>query len=70
MRLWPECVQAPLVPLKHACQMNPEVLSETTDPNFEMEYIDIGNVTLESGVIERQPLRFENAPSRAVVPVH
>lgn len=65
MSFWPSSNQKLLVPLKYACRLNPEVLSENTDPDFEMEYIDIGNVTLENGVRERQALRFGDAPSRA-----
>jgi type I restriction enzyme S subunit len=45
--------------------MNPEVLAESTDPDFEMEYIDIGNVSLEHGIGQLQAFRFYDAPSRA-----
>lgn len=69
MRLWPSRNDNCLVPLKHACRINPEVMSEGTDPDFEMEYIDIGNVTLENGIGDRQTLRFRDAPSRARKPV-
>ena len=65
MNFWPPSNQELLIPLKHACRMNPEVLSEKTDPDFELEYIDIGNVSLEKGISARQTLRFGDAPSRA-----
>jgi hypothetical protein len=62
---WPSTRQQYLVPLKHTCRMNPEVLAESTDPDFEMEYIDIGNVSLEHGIGQLQAFRFHAAPSRA-----
>lgn len=64
MNIWPKS-SFHLVPLKRVCSINSEVLPEGTDPDFEMEYIDIGNVTLENGIKERQVLRFKDAPSRA-----
>ena len=65
MNFWPSTCQQYLVPLKHTCRMNPEVLAESTDPEFEMEYIDIGNVSLEYGIGQLQAFRFHAAPSRA-----
>ena len=65
MNFWPSTCQQYLVPLKHTRRMNPEVLAENTDPDFEMEYIDIGNVSLEHGIGQLQPFRFHAAPSRA-----
>lgn len=69
MSYWPESVSSELKPLKHVCRVNPEALPENTNPNFEFNYIDIGNVTLEKGVSETERMRFEDAPSRARKPV-
>jgi type I restriction enzyme S subunit len=52
-------------PLKHAVSLNPDVLNETTDPNYEIQYLDIGNVDEIEGIGNIQEFRFENAPSRA-----
>ena len=59
----------PLKPLKHVCDINPEVLPENTDSDFEFDYIDIRNVTLEKGIIETERMRFGAAPRRARKPV-
>lgn len=69
MNLWPEICRSTLRPLKRACVLNPETLPESTDPDFEFEYIDIGSVTLEAGISAREPMTFESAPSRARKPV-
>jgi type I restriction enzyme S subunit len=66
---WPKTCHQILRPLKHTCWINPDTLPETTDPEFEFEYIDIGNVALESGIIGREKMTFGNAPSRARKPV-
>jgi type I restriction enzyme, S subunit len=51
--------------IKYVTAINKEVLSEKTDPNFEISYIDIGSVNSngEIGIVELHT--FENAPSRA-----
>lgn len=69
MTFWPKACHDMLRPLKHTSWINPDTLPETTDPNLEFEYIDIGNVTLESGVIGRERMTFGNAPCRARKPV-
>ena len=51
--------------LKDAVCLNPETLPETTDPDFVLQYVDIGNVEEVTGVNPPQEMRFENAPSRA-----
>ena len=68
MTFWPEspcspCV--PLRPLKHTCSLNPDILPEYTDPDLEFNYVDIGNVALEAGIIDCMRMTFANAPSRA-----
>ena len=45
--------------------MDPEKLSEKTDPGYELQYIDISSVSLEVGIKEKQLLTFEESPSRA-----
>ncbi|MEB2296502.1 MAG: restriction endonuclease subunit S [Ignavibacteria bacterium] len=52
-------------PLKHWVYMNQEKLSEDIDPNYEFEYLDIGNVQTGKIVGEIEKFKFENAPSRA-----
>ena len=51
--------------LKYLASINDDVLGEDTDPDFEMEYIDIGNVDSSGRVSELASYRFEDAPSRA-----
>jgi type I restriction enzyme S subunit len=52
-------------PVKYATRMNAEVLSETTKPDFEFDYLDIGNVSDEGQVLGVERMRFDAAPSRA-----
>jgi type I restriction enzyme S subunit len=54
-----------LLPLKRWVGINEEVLPETTAPEYEFRYIDIGSVG--TGVLTAKPqgLRFGGAPSRA-----
>lgn len=59
----------PSKPLKRIVRVNPSVLYEDTDPNYEFDYIDIGSVTLEDGVRQKERVRFGSAPSRARKPV-
>jgi type I restriction enzyme S subunit len=51
--------------LKYVVRQNPESLPETTDPDYELQYLDIGNVEEVAGVGSPQEMRFSNAPSRA-----
>ena len=51
--------------LKYSASTNDEALPETTDPNFELSYVDIGNVDAVRGVVSVEEMAFENAPSRA-----
>jgi type I restriction enzyme S subunit len=44
---------------------NPDVLSENTDPTYEINYVDISSVTYECGINNKQLVSFANAPSRA-----
>ena len=51
--------------LKFAATCNDEALSETTDPDYEMAYVDISSVNLVEGITTIETLPFEQAPSRA-----
>ena len=50
--------------LKYLSTVNDEALAETTDPNMEMAYVDIGNVDSVAGITCAEDLVFEDAPSR------
>jgi len=52
-------------PLKFAVAMNPDVLDEGTNPDYEILYIDVGNVDSTGAIQGTESLRFENAPTRA-----
>jgi type I restriction enzyme S subunit len=51
--------------LKYSATINDQTLSEITDPDFQLQYIDIGNVDSSGNVHEVVTYRFEDAPSRA-----
>ena len=51
--------------LKYSVSINDDVLPETTSPDFELEYVDIGSVNAVDGITTRDYVVFENAPSRA-----
>jgi type I restriction enzyme S subunit len=69
VKYWDESVHSLLRPLKHCCHVNPAVLRETTDPDWEFDYIDIGSVSLSEGVTHKERMRFAASPSRARKPV-
>lgn len=52
-------------PLKRWVKINSETLGETTDQDFEFDYIDISSV--KTGTLKHPPtkMKFRNAPSRA-----
>lgn len=52
-------------PIKRFVGYNNEALSETTDPDYEIEYLDISSVDEVAGVTMTEVFRFEDAPSRA-----
>jgi len=54
-----------LTPLKYCVNCNEISLGEDTPENFLIEYIDIGSVTLEDGVVTTQAFFFKDSPSRA-----
>ena len=51
--------------LKYLATVNDEALPETTDPDTEITYVDIGNVDSVRGITGTEDLMFEDAPSRA-----
>ena len=51
--------------LKFVATLNDDSLPESTDPDLELEYIDIGNVDSSGKVNERATYKFSGAPSRA-----
>lgn len=52
-------------PLKYEISINDNVLSESTNPLMEFDYIDIGGVSFDLGIVSKQHYVFEDAPSRA-----
>ncbi len=51
--------------LKYISTINDETLPETTAPDYEMLYVDIGSVDATEGIQKKEPMIFETAPSRA-----
>jgi len=51
--------------LKYLATINDEALGEETDADFEMLYVDIGNVDSSGAIGDLATYRFEEAPSRA-----
>ncbi|WP_162899985.1 restriction endonuclease subunit S [Halomonas sp. JS92-SW72] len=52
-------------PLKHVVRVNPEALSDSTDPDWRMTYADISSVSLGQGIVNTEEFAFADAPSRA-----
>ncbi len=51
--------------IKNVATHNDETLDERTDPDFEIDYVDISSVTLTKGIEKIETMLFEKAPSRA-----
>lgn len=51
--------------LKFIASHNDEALSENTDGQYELEYVDISSVDLVQGITSTESMTFEKAPSRA-----
>lgn len=51
--------------LKYLATINDEALTEDTEPDYEIRYIDIGNVDSQGRICDIAAYRFEAAPSRA-----
>jgi type I restriction enzyme, S subunit len=51
--------------LKYIASINDEALTESTDPDYEFAYVDIGSVDAAKGIVAMEIYRFTDAPSRA-----
>lgn len=51
--------------LKLCSRCNSGTLPENTNPNYEIEYLDIGNVDSEGNILATENYYFADAPSRA-----
>lgn len=51
--------------LKDIASHNDETLEENTEPDFELEYVDISSVNLVDGITRTETMAFEKSPSRA-----
>lgn len=54
-----------VTPISALATLNNETLPESTDAELEIEYVDIGSVSLTGGIERTESLTFSNAPSRA-----
>ncbi|ADG23855.1 restriction endonuclease subunit S [Legionella pneumophila] len=63
-KFWPDGLNGLLQPLKFFCEETAS-LSDKTDPNMEIHYIDIGNVSFADGLKGSAKYLFKDAPSRA-----
>ncbi|MDO9176779.1 MAG: restriction endonuclease subunit S [Agitococcus sp.] len=54
-----------LKPIKTISTINDEVLPESTAGDFELNYVDIGSVSLDAGIEKTEAFCFKDAPSRA-----
>ncbi len=52
-------------PLKYLASINDKTLPETTEPDFELEYVDIGGVSFGKGITATEKMVFEYAASRS-----
>ena len=50
--------------LKHLCDENQRSLSNSTDPNYELNYIEISDVNSEGVIGKSTPYIFSKSPSR------
>jgi len=50
--------------LKHLCNENQRSLSNSTDPNYELNYIEISDVNSEGVIENHTPYTFGESPSR------
>lgn len=51
--------------LKYQSTINDATLPETNDPDYELLYVDISSIDPMQGIVQKEPMIFENAPSRA-----
>ncbi|HAU0173281.1 TPA: hypothetical protein JBF06_00645 [Legionella pneumophila] len=63
-KFWPDGLNGLLQPVKFFCEETAS-LSDKTDPNMEIHYVDIGNVSFADGLKKPAKYLFKDAPSRA-----
>ena len=51
--------------IKSVATCNDDVLQESTDPEYEFEYVDIGSVKYGEGILHTERMYFKDSPSRA-----
>jgi type I restriction enzyme S subunit len=51
--------------LKHVVSCNDDTLNDNTDKDLEINYIEIGNVSIENGIENYTSMKFSESPSRA-----
>lgn len=51
--------------LKHRIDLNSKTLTDTTESNYEFDYVDIGSVSISNGIEKYEHMIFEESPSRA-----
>lgn len=51
--------------IKNIATLNDEVLYDTTDPETEIRYVEIGDVRFNEGIVNKTDYTYETAPSRA-----
>lgn len=51
--------------LMQVTSINDDVLGESTNLDYEIEYVDIGSVSLDKGIEKTEQFKFSDAPSRA-----
>jgi type I restriction enzyme S subunit len=51
--------------VKYVSAINSDVLSENSDPDYEIKYVDISSVDPVKGIIQTEDYTFDKAPSRA-----
>jgi type I restriction enzyme S subunit len=56
--------------LKYVVDYNKHSLRDDTDPDYTFDYIDISSVDLVKGIVKKETMNFETAPSRARRIVH
>ena len=55
----------PQLRLKYVATINDESLPESTPPDYELQYVDIGSVTSTGEILDVTTYTFDKAPSRA-----
>jgi type I restriction enzyme, S subunit len=52
-------------PIKYLASCNDETLEENTEPESEIQYVDISSVDVTYGITKTEPMLFKSSPSRA-----